>query len=58
MVNRKCTCCVSKGESCSTCNPEGFPLYWCESCQETVEDKRCPLCGLKAKRMRPVLKKR
>ena len=26
--------------------------YWCEVCQQQVPEKRCPLCGLKARKMR------
>jgi predicted RNA-binding protein with PUA domain len=28
------------------------PGYWCDICQQVVTDKRCPLCGLKARKMR------
>lgn len=27
-------------------------LYWCDSCGQAVAEKRCPLCGLKARKMR------
>jgi len=27
--------------------------YWCDNCQRQVVDKRCPLCGLKTKKVRP-----
>ena len=27
--------------------------FWCEACQIAVAEKRCPLCGLKAKKIRP-----
>jgi predicted RNA-binding protein with PUA domain len=26
--------------------------YWCEVCERAVPEKRCPYCGLKAKRIR------
>jgi predicted RNA-binding protein with PUA domain len=57
MDNRNCTRCESAGESCTTCSSGGVPIYWCESCRKAVEEKRCPLCGLKAKKVRQVLKK-
>lgn len=31
----------------------GIPLpYWCETCQRMVPEKRCPNCGLKARKIR------
>jgi hypothetical protein len=27
--------------------------YWCETCERIVAGKRCPLCGLKARKIRP-----
>jgi predicted RNA-binding Zn-ribbon protein involved in translation (DUF1610 family) len=26
--------------------------YWCDICQQEVPEKRCPFCGLKARKMR------
>ncbi len=37
--------------NCPFCG-EGAPLYWCETCRQVVQEKRCPLCGLKARRLR------
>ena len=28
------------------------PSYWCEICGQVVTDKRCPLCGLKTRKIR------
>jgi hypothetical protein len=38
-------------EGCPECCTS--PLeYWCEVCQQNVPEKRCPFCGLKARKMR------
>lgn len=26
--------------------------YWCETCQQQIPEKRCPGCGLKARKIR------
>ena len=52
MGNGKCACGETEEESCTLCDSGGEPLYWCEACREYVAEKRCPLCGLKAKRVR------
>ena len=52
MADGKCPWGAKEGEGCSICGSDAAPLYWCESCGEYVEEKRCPLCGLKAKRVR------
>jgi hypothetical protein len=26
--------------------------YWCEVCEKTVDEKRCPSCGLKTHKIR------
>lgn len=38
--------------TCRTCD-SGTPLpYWCDTCRRPVPDKRCPGCGLKARKIR------
>jgi hypothetical protein len=51
--DKNCSCC--EGEYQGVC-PEGdgaevFP-YWCQVCRQAVSEKRCPLCGLKARKQR------
>ena len=46
-----CSCGTGEGKSCPACGGEQA-AYWCESCKQVVDDKRCPLCGLKAKKLR------
>ncbi len=38
--------------SCPLCGGEEPFRYWCDTCRQAVPEKRCPLCGLKARRMR------
>ena len=52
MTTDKCSCGETEEESCTLCSAEGKPLYWCDSCRKEVAEKRCPLCGLKARRVR------
>jgi hypothetical protein len=47
-----CTCGANPRESCPVCDKKEPPGYWCETCVQVVADKRCPLCGLKARKMR------
>lgn len=42
----------SKEEVCSVCAERESSRYWCESCLQIVTEKRCPLCGLKARKVR------
>ncbi|HEY6873318.1 MAG TPA: hypothetical protein VI298_11400 [Geobacteraceae bacterium] len=38
-------------EICSACG-ERQPLpCWCDTCKRAVAEKRCPLCGLKTRKM-------
>lgn len=54
MDSKPCGCGgVEPGEVCPVCGKGEFPRYWCEACQRAVADKRCPLCGLKARKIRP-----
>lgn len=39
-------------EGCTKCG-EVHVAYWCDVCQREIPDKRCPFCGLKARKMRP-----
>jgi predicted RNA-binding protein with PUA domain len=51
MTGRICKCGGGeKGEVCPLCGGEATLPYWCETCNREVADKRCPLCGLKAKK--------
>jgi predicted RNA-binding Zn-ribbon protein involved in translation (DUF1610 family) len=52
MTTRMCSCSGGeKGEICPVCGGETTLPYWCETCRKGVADKRCPLCGLKAKKL-------
>lgn len=37
--------------SCPFCAGQEL-LYWCETCHQAVSEKRCPQCGLKARKIR------
>jgi len=37
---------------CAACGKGDPPRYWCEVCGKTVAEKRCPSCGLKARKIR------
>ncbi len=53
MVGGKCACAGGKpGEGCPACAERELPAYWCDSCRQAVAGKRCPLCGLKARKRR------
>ncbi|GFO54127.1 hypothetical protein GMSM_11340 [Geomonas sp. Red276] len=43
---------VQNGE-CLSCGMDAMLPYWCASCRRPVPEKRCPHCGLKAKRKKP-----
>jgi len=48
-------CCNAGREeelSCQFCAKLAGLRYWCEVCERPVAEKRCPFCGLKARRMR------
>ncbi len=51
MTNDKCTCGGKSGESCPVCGA-GEMIYWCDTCKQAVPEKRCPICGLKARKLR------
>ena len=53
MTETHCSCGSTKnGMDCPACRERRELPYWCESCRQAVTEKRCPLCGLKAKRIR------
>jgi hypothetical protein len=55
MSDENCICSVKKpGEVCPVCAESALPLYWCDSCGQSVAEKRCPLCGLKARKVRQI----
>ena len=37
---------------CAGCAGEELFSYWCDSCERSVPEKRCPYCGLKARKKR------
>ncbi|BCS54936.1 hypothetical protein [Geobacter sp. SVR] len=39
------------GEPCPCCETDQSCGYWCETCRRPVAEKRCPLCGLKTKKI-------
>jgi len=45
-------CGADQQDSCPVCEKKESPGYWCETCGQVVADKRCPLCGLKTRKMR------
>ncbi|MBT1072186.1 hypothetical protein [Pelotalea chapellei] len=49
----KCGC-INNGNAkfCEGCEEWNTPQYWCDVCEREVAEKRCPLCGLKARRRR------
>ncbi|GAM09580.1 hypothetical protein OR1_01860 [Geobacter sp. OR-1] len=52
MNPERCACDEKTSDKCRICQEEQLPLYWCERCNQAVPEKRCPLCGLKARRMK------
>jgi len=55
MATINCVCGGDKREGAcpAPCAEEKLP-YWCESCERSVPEKRCPFCGLKAGKKRRV----
>ncbi|OGU00699.1 MAG: hypothetical protein A2079_00495 [Geobacteraceae bacterium GWC2_48_7] len=47
-------CCSGKNtdKKCRECESGTTLPYWCETCQRLVPEKRCPYCGLKARKVR------
>ena len=53
MEQKKCGCGDEQRQGgCAACLSEEILSYWCESCERSVAEKRCPYCGLKARRKR------
>jgi predicted RNA-binding protein with PUA domain len=51
MSAEKCGCGGHKEEQgCQGCQADAIFIYWCDSCQRSVAEKRCPYCGLKAQK--------
>ena len=49
-----CSCGKNTAEqACSECRETESQQYWCETCERIVAHKRCPLCGLKARKIQP-----
>ena len=48
--------CISEkkdsGFTCELCGEERALLYWCNTCERLVPEKRCLGCGLKARKVR------
>ncbi|WP_224984172.1 hypothetical protein [Geomonas agri] len=51
-MSGKGKCCHDDGgqTGCVACRREAIFRYWCEVCQRSVPEKRCPYCGLKAQK--------
>jgi predicted RNA-binding protein with PUA domain len=53
MADDVCECCKNTpAAACQHCTTGTPLLYWCDTCQQPVPEKRCPDCGLKSRRMR------
>ncbi|ACM20278.1 hypothetical protein Geob_1921 [Geotalea daltonii FRC-32] len=51
MNDRQCTCPGGMQDlQCEVCSQR--PTYWCDNCKKEVPEKRCPLCGLKTRKMK------
>jgi predicted RNA-binding protein with PUA domain len=52
MKDENCNGCIGKEElTCQGCCEDEL-LYWCDTCACAVAEKRCPSCGLKARKMK------
>lgn len=53
MDKEECNCHEKNRErTCQGCDGENALPYWCETCERRVPEKRCPGCGLKARKVR------
>jgi predicted RNA-binding protein with PUA domain len=53
MEKNDCACGQEhRKDGCAACRSEEILTYWCDSCERSVAEKRCPYCGLKARRKR------
>ena len=51
MVGDKCACSEKPVPGgCAACHSEEIFPFWCDSCERSVPEKRCPYCGLKARK--------
>jgi hypothetical protein len=53
MKSERSECEEKSCDKCQNCQEDELLLYWCEQCNQAIAEKRCPLCGLKARRMKP-----
>ena len=51
MAEKNCTD-DKAGTACRNCAKNAPLLFWCEVCEKTVEEKRCPSCGLNTRKVR------
>ncbi|MBI2355039.1 MAG: hypothetical protein HYV06_08425 [Deltaproteobacteria bacterium] len=52
MDKKSCNCGGKEGEPCPVCGAGDTLPYWCEVCRRAVAQKRCPSCGLKARKLK------
>ena len=53
MEQKKCGCGDGHRQGGDgACHCEAIFPYWCDSCERSVFEKRCPYCGLKARKKR------
>lgn len=45
------SCRGTAGKICAACEIKVPLRYWCGTCEKAVAEKRCPFCGLKARRI-------
>ena len=45
-------CRKGQGGTCTDCGDVEISGYWCDVCEREVAEKRCPFCGLKARKLR------
>lgn len=51
MTTKSGGCCDHKEqEGCAACRSDEIFAYWCETCQRSLPEKRCPYCGLKTRK--------
>ncbi len=52
MNEKKDACGEEAAETCPVCGKVEHQVYWCEVCDRVVPEKRCPFCGMKARKKR------
>ncbi|HEY3307510.1 MAG TPA: hypothetical protein VGJ93_03555 [Desulfuromonadaceae bacterium] len=50
--NDKCGCGAGNRQKCPNTADMVTNEYWCEGCERLSPEKRCPLCGLKTRKIR------